>query len=247
MDKFASGLEPVREFESNYFHDYFRRMPFALMHKMLREAGVDLNGKSVHVAGCGTGIDLFHLSRLYSSAEFFVTDISAQAVSSTLKVFPGVKGQAEDLERLSFADNTFDWSFIAAAIHHLPRPALGLYELLRVSREGVIFIEPHDSWLVRLFVSLGLAREYEDVGNYVFRWSKSDVRKLCASLYYDFECLTTFAIHRVAKTRLEFEALRGLNLLANSLMLGCGNYIICCLRAPRLGASSGPRTCPQEG
>jgi ubiquinone/menaquinone biosynthesis C-methylase UbiE len=179
MDKVASGPETVPEFEHEYFHDYFRRMPFALMHKMLREAGVDLNGKSVHVAGCGTGIDVFHLRRLYGTAEFFVTDISAQAVSSTLRTFPGVRGQAEDLERLSFAHNTFDWSFIAAAIHHLPRPALGVYELLRVSREGVIFIEPHDSWLVRLFVFLGLAQEYEKIGNYVFRWSTSDVRKLC--------------------------------------------------------------------
>jgi len=229
MDRFFIGQVTVAEYEHNYFHDYFRRMPFALTHQMLGEAGIDLNGKSVHLAACGTGIDLFHLSRLYSGAKFFVTDISSQAVSSTQRRFHGVGGQTEDLERLSFPDNSFDWSFIAAAIHHLPRPALGVYELLRVSREGVIFIEPHDSWLVRRFVSLGLAQEYEDVGNYVYRWTESDVKKLCRSLYYNCRCSTMFATHRVAKTRLEFELLRGLNFLANTLVSGSGNYIVCCI------------------
>jgi SAM-dependent methyltransferase len=247
MDKVASGLGTAPEFEHNYFHDYFRRMPFASMQEILRERGIDLNGESVHVAGCGTGIDVFHLSHLYGDAKLFVTDISTQAVSSTLRAFPGFMGQAEDLERLSFADDTFDWSFIAAAIHHLPRPALGVYELLRVSRKGMIFIEPHDSWLVRLFVSLGLAQEYEEVGNYVFRWSRNDVRKLCRSLHCDCWCTTMFAHHRVAKTRLEFDVLRGLNFLANKLIPGYGNYIICCIeKAPRLGASSGAGAPSQE-
>jgi len=230
MDQFASNLGVVRDFEDNLFHDYFRRLPFARVHRMLREAGIDLNGKRVHLAACGVGIDLFHLSQMYRSARFFVTDISPQAVSTTLRAFPEVEGQTEDLERLSFADDTFDWSLISAAIHHLPRPALGVYALLRVSREGLIFIEPHDSWLVRLFVSLGLAQAYEAVGNYVFRWSRKDVEKLCRSLYYNYRCASMFATHRVATSRLEFEVLRGLNSLVNKIIPGSGNYLISCIQ-----------------
>ena len=81
----------------------------------------------------------------------------------------------------------------------------GLHELLRVSREGAIFIEPHDSWLVRAFVALGLAQEYEPVGNYVYRWKEDEVRKLCKSLSYRYAIAKFFQIHRVAKTRIESE------------------------------------------
>jgi ubiquinone/menaquinone biosynthesis C-methylase UbiE len=236
MDQYALSLPADRDFEHNRFHDYFRQIPFARMQEMLCEAGIDLNGKHIHLAGCGAGIDLYHLSRMYGAAKFFVSDISPQAVSTTLRTFPGVDGRAEDLERLSFPDDSFDWSFISAAIHHLPRPALGVYELLRVSREGLIFIEPHDSWLVRSFVSMGLAQEYEEVGNYVYRWSEHDVKKLCRSLYYKYRCATLFATHRVATTRLEFEALRGLNSLANKMISGSGNYIVACIQKNPSGA-----------
>jgi hypothetical protein len=68
------------------------------------------------------------------------------------------------------------------------------------------------------------------------------------SLYYDYRCVTTFALHRVATYALEFEVLRGLNLLANKLMSGCGNYIICCIKkAPRLEASGGRAGRPFRG
>jgi SAM-dependent methyltransferase len=228
-DAFATSIGSVADFETNYFHDYFRRMPFAVMQRTLAGAGVDWNGQSIHLAGCGVGLDLFHLSRLYRDVDWFVSDISDAAVASTLRRFPGVRGQAEDMERLSFADDAFDWSFVAAAIHHLPRPALGVYELLRVSRKGIVLIEPNDSWMTRLFVSLGLAQEYEDVGNYVYRWSRNEIVKLCRSLYFDCRCTRMFATHRVAKSRLEFEAWRALHFAANSLIPGSGNYIICCI------------------
>lgn len=48
---------------------------------------------------------------------------------------------------MSFADNSFDYAFIAAALHRLPRPLIGLCELIRVDKYGVI--EPNDSWLTR--------------------------------------------------------------------------------------------------
>jgi ubiquinone/menaquinone biosynthesis C-methylase UbiE len=43
--------------------------------------------------------------------------------------FPGIEGRVEDGEKLSFPDDSFDFSFIAVSLHHLPRPILGLYEL----------------------------------------------------------------------------------------------------------------------
>jgi SAM-dependent methyltransferase len=215
--------------EGNWFHDYFRQLPFQALGRLMRRNSIDLANKRVHVAGCGRGTDLLYLSRL-GKPRFCVTDISPDAVAIAMRNFPGIDGQVEDMQHLSFDDNAFDWSFVAAALHHLPRPAQGLYELLRVSRAGLIFIEPNDTWLVKLFVALGLAREYEDVGNYVYRWSNAEIHKLCKSLSYSCDLTTLFAVHRVAKTGAEFKALRILNRAANILIPRLGNYVVCCIR-----------------
>ena len=51
---------------------------------------------------------------------------------------------AENAERLSFADNSFDYVLIKEAFHHFPRPWIALYEAFRVCRKAVILIEPND-------------------------------------------------------------------------------------------------------
>jgi SAM-dependent methyltransferase len=50
----------------------------------------------------------------------------------------------ENAEQLSFEDGSFDVVFCKEAYHHFPRPAIALYEMLRVSRKAVILIEPRD-------------------------------------------------------------------------------------------------------
>ncbi|MHC4247511.1 MAG: class I SAM-dependent methyltransferase [Planctomycetota bacterium] len=48
----------------------------------------------------------------------------------------------EDAEALSFADESFDYVLVKETLHHLTRPYLALYEMLRVASRGVIVIEP---------------------------------------------------------------------------------------------------------
>jgi ubiquinone/menaquinone biosynthesis C-methylase UbiE len=134
------------------------------------------------------------------------------------------------MERLSFEDDAFDWSYTALSLHHLPRPVLGFYELLRTSREGVIFIEPQDTWLTRLFVRSGLAREYEDVGNYVYRWAEHDVRRLCQSMYYTWHVKKIFTLHRRAKSPAEFFLLKSLTAISNFAIPSLGNYFVCVIK-----------------
>jgi len=51
----------------------------------------------------------------------------------------------ENAERLSFADDSFDFVFCKESLHHFPRPFAALYEMLRVAREAVFIIEPNDT------------------------------------------------------------------------------------------------------
>ena len=47
-------------------------------------------------------------------------------------------------EKIPLPDASFDYVLCKEALHHMPRPMLAIYEMYRVCRHGVIFIEPQD-------------------------------------------------------------------------------------------------------
>jgi len=203
-------------FEPGEYHDYFRRIPFQKLKHILSKEKIDLNNKFLHVASCGTGIDIYYLNKiLKKNIKYFATDYSEVAIIKIKKIFPDILSQVEDNEKLSFADNYFDFSFIANSLHHLPRPIMGLYELLRVSKEGVIVIEPNDCLLIDLSKKIKIAQEYEISGNYVYRFSKRDVDKLSKSIFVNYSLIRFFSINKVAKNRLGFVLFKLINILLN--------------------------------
>ena len=89
----------------------------------------------------------------------------------------------ENVEHLSFADNQFDFAFCREAYHHFPRPWMGVYEMLRVSRKGIVLVEPQDQQgtvyhlVKRLKDGKGrMNGDYEEAGNFVYRLN---LRELC--------------------------------------------------------------------
>lgn len=206
-------------------HDYFRELPFIRVKKLLEKANININNAYLHIASCGSGIDIYYLSKFYN-AKILASDYSNEAIERVRKTFAGIEVKVEDNEKLSFNDNYFDWSFIAASLHHLPRPIVGLYELLRVSKQGIIVIEPYDSLLTRIAVSLGMAQKYEASGNYVYRFSRGEIYKISRSGYCDYFIDRCFAPHRVAKKHLGFVFLKWLTIFFNATISPLGNYVI---------------------
>ncbi|MFA6014053.1 MAG: methyltransferase domain-containing protein [Gallionellaceae bacterium] len=47
-------------------------------------------------------------------------------------------------EKISLPDDSFDYVLCKEALHHMPRPILAIYEMLRVARKGIVFVEPQD-------------------------------------------------------------------------------------------------------
>ena len=96
----------------------------------------------------------------------------------------------ENAERLSFADEAFDFVFCKEAYHHFPRPMIALYEMLRVASKGVILVEPNDRHqspirILRAAAKTLLGRKrhmdqnsYEEDGNYVFSISERELEKV---------------------------------------------------------------------
>lgn len=96
-------------------------------------------------------------------------------------------------EHLPFDSASFDLVFCKESLHHLARPVLGLYEMLRVCRRAVVLIEPWNCALTRLLDRAGIATRYEreqplnarERDNYIYRWSRRDLESLLCSLYLE--------------------------------------------------------------
>ena len=108
----------------------------------------------------------------------------------------------QNAESLTFCDNQFDFVYCKESYHHFPRPAVALYEMLRVAKEGVILQEPNDNLFFTNFLQilfnyamdfarfvLGKEKEtflFEVSGNYVYSLSSRELKKYALGIGYGF-------------------------------------------------------------
>jgi ubiquinone/menaquinone biosynthesis C-methylase UbiE len=156
----------------------------------------------------------------------------------------------ENAEALSFADNSFDFSFCKEAYHHFPRPFIALYEMLRVSKKAVVLCEPAD-WLpspmprrtlqlIKNGIKKSLGKNvphsdtgnYEEIGNYVYSLSERELQKLALGMGLPTVAFKRF--HDVYMEGVEFEkAEPGSRLLKKIKKAISKNDLLC-----RLGLST---------
>lgn len=159
--------------------------------------------------------------RFGSDANFLmdhVASVTATSISDSTLAFAKDKGwvtdySAENIEALSFGDDSFDWVLCKESYHHLPRPAVGFYEMLRVARVGVALIEPVDAggglfhpvkaWVKKAVRGDGAYADdqFEPVGNFIFRVSIGEIAKMMTALNYRtvaWRTMNTFWSERLA-------------------------------------------------
>lgn len=126
------------------------------------------------------------------------TDISEHLLARAKSIGYINEYRIENAESLSFEDDSFDYVFCKESYHHFPRPMIALYEMLRVSRKGVILIEPNDplsdaGFLSHLFQTMKrvvksvLRRKherhfFESSGNYVYTLSEQEIEKVALGM-----------------------------------------------------------------
>lgn len=173
--------------ENNTINNWIHSRLLALANPFVTEK------KSWLTVGDGYGFD----------ANFFFKkglDVTATDIAGTFLSLSQQKGLfekygIENAESLTFADNSFDYIFVKEAYHHFPRPYMAVYEMLRVAKEAVILVEPHDPISKMPFLlalrnifdrfDTSLLQKYwknrysfEEVGNYVFKLSEREMDKL---------------------------------------------------------------------
>jgi len=105
----------------------------------------------------------------------------------------------ENAEKISFENNAFHYTLCKEAYHHFPRPYIAIYEMLRVSKKAIIFIEPIDVGIqmpVVIFIKNILDKispslidkiwknrySFEPSGNYVYKTSKREFEKVAMGI-----------------------------------------------------------------
>jgi SAM-dependent methyltransferase len=146
----------------------------------------------------------------------------------------------QDIEKVSFKNKSFDLVFVKEAVHHVARPIQGLYEMLRVAKKGVIFIEPQESLFGKILGLLNLDSKYEknQVGNrkfrdnFVYRWRRGEIVKILNSYYlesgYKVYFLNCWMSNRAnSRFRSLIKIFNILGWLLSFIPSNDGNYLIC--------------------
>jgi SAM-dependent methyltransferase len=102
----------------------------------------------------------------------------------------------QNVEQIQFATSSFDYVLCKESVHHFPRPTLGLYEMLRVCKKGVVLVSEPVDILSKMPTILFLKNvldmvhpsligkvwknhfSFEPVGNYVYKLSEREIEKL---------------------------------------------------------------------
>jgi SAM-dependent methyltransferase len=155
------------------------------------------------VAGAGPDRDTFMESG-FTNVTISNIDTRTQAAR-----FAPYEWSLQDAENLTFADQSFDYVVVHAALHHCRSPHRALLEMYRVARIGVMFFESRDSLLMKHLVRLGMTTEFEyaavfyndcrlggvantHIPNYIYRWTEREVVKTINSFAPHGEHTFTF-------------------------------------------------------
>ena len=151
-----------------------------------------MSGRSAVVTCCGSGRELGMLHKY--GIKLTATDLTIEQLSDFVRDKIVERAEIQNAERLSYADDSFDYGFVYAGLHHLAHPHAGLCELMRTGREAAIFIEPQDSLLHAITRMLGrTGPDFEPAGNYVYRWKRREVEKIAMSAHaHSFAVKTYF-------------------------------------------------------
>ncbi|HEV8271813.1 MAG TPA: class I SAM-dependent methyltransferase [Chitinophagaceae bacterium] len=158
--------------------------------------------KWLTVGDARLGLDSIKLKNIEPTLDILPVDISTVLLEYAKKNNLITNYAKENAEKLSFADNTFDFAFCKESFHHFPRPYIALYEMIRVAKNAVILIEPNEIdilsraltgrlWIgFKQFIKKIIGKKnlhidtgnFETVGNYVYTVSKREIEKVALGI-----------------------------------------------------------------
>jgi len=155
--EFAAMQSPLRRLVQ-------RRWELPTFLRSLRRANVDLRGKRILEAGCGSGYALELLSRELSPSRLVGFDLMPEQIErARARNVPSAEVHIGDITRIAEPDGSFDAAFVFGILHHVPGWRVALRELARVLAPGGVLcveeIHGRGAWLEDTFLRTSHPRE----------------------------------------------------------------------------------------
>lgn len=123
-------------------------------------------------------------------------DVLATSLTDNYLKIAKEKGYIDNYEQVNCEniqkpDNSYDFIVCKESYHHFPRPSIAFYEMLRVSKKGVILIEPTDDRFclfdyfkrpLKKFLRKNEDFDYEESGNYIYRVNSKEIKKMLKAI-----------------------------------------------------------------
>jgi SAM-dependent methyltransferase len=135
-------------------------------------------GPRILDAGCGEGVTLEKLARLFPHGQAEGVDVDPANVEICRGC--GLDVKESDLCRLPYPDASFDTCVLMEVIEHLERPEDAVRELARVTRPGgrIIVVYPNDRLMFAARVAFLKFREARFDPGHLRRWNGRDLKRL---------------------------------------------------------------------
>lgn len=104
-----------------------------------------------------------------------VSDFSENALKIAKRLDESLKTLPLNAEAMALPDQSYDLVVVHDGLHHLPVPALGFTEMLRVARKATVVIEPYNGFIGNL-----IGTQWETTAgeiNFVYRWDRKMIEQ----------------------------------------------------------------------
>jgi len=119
-----------------------RHIEFKVFKDQLNRCFIDLDGKVILDAGCGSGYSTELIVKEFNPSHVVAFDYMPEQVNLARKRNLKVDFSVGDLTKIDSPDKTFDAVFVFGVLHHIPQWRKALSEISRVLKpDGVLLVE----------------------------------------------------------------------------------------------------------
>lgn len=131
--EFYAMNNPVRRFIQKYGE-------FRVFKNFLKKQKINLSGKVIIDAGCGSGYSSNLIMDEFNPSELIAFDIMPEQIAIAQKRYTNIKFNMGDLTQIKIPDSTADAVFVFGILHHIPEWRKALRNISGFLKQSGVFL-----------------------------------------------------------------------------------------------------------
>ncbi|MBN2499047.1 MAG: class I SAM-dependent methyltransferase [Deltaproteobacteria bacterium] len=117
-----------------------RRFELPIFQRLLEAHGIDLRGKVIVDAGCGSGYDAWLLSQVFAPSRLVAFDIMPEQIALARELDLDAEIDIGDVTAMREASGSCDAVFLFGVLHHIAAWRRALVEIARILKPGGVLL-----------------------------------------------------------------------------------------------------------